>query len=318
MLRRATIFALIVVLAACGRTDPHAPVTESHIPADLGQGDWPPPGWAWGLIQIGRDPPQRYGVAAAANMPRAQVLILTGYGDLAEAQFAAASDFAAHDYVVWVLEGEGQGGSGRIALPRDLGYVRSFDGDVGAVLQMVQSVIRPARGVPVTVIAEGSAAPVALRAAQEGLPGVSSLILSDPRFLPPGPLQNPAHVQLMVRLGLGGWRAAGERRWLPDGSSANPVLRDWQIANPDLRMGGPSYAWIAAFDDLVARMSAADWSPVTVPVLVLQTQRPDQPSAQHLCRSIAHCRFEAIPDAHAAQVQAIEATIGDVSFHSAP
>jgi lysophospholipase len=306
MFRRFSALVLVLLLAACGRNDERAPFTDSRLPPGLAQSDWPPAGWAWGLIQVGKDPPQRYGVAAASEVMRAQVLILTGYGGLAEDEFAAASDFSARGYGVWVLEGQGQGGSGRFVTPRDLGYARSLGGDVGSIRQMVQAAIQPSPAAPLVAIAYGTAAPEALRAAQQGLPGVAGLILADPRFQPPGWPVDPGKAHWMERLGFGSLRAPGEMPWRRGAADPDALRHDWQAANPDLRMGGVSYAWIAAFDDLIGGLRSGTWGRVGVPVLMLETGRGDAEAAP-LCRLMLHCRIETTNDVHAAEVAAVGA-----------
>jgi lysophospholipase len=313
MLRRAFALALILLLAACKRTDERAAFTDTRLPPGLAQADWPPDGWTWGLIQIAKDPPQRYGVSPAADARRAQVLILPGYDGLAEDEFAAAGDFNARGYAVWVLEGQGQGGSARLVNPRDLGFVRSFDGDVGAIRQMVAAAIRPTPAAPLTAIAYGTAAPEALRAAQQGLGGVSQLILVDPRFQPPGAPVDPGKARWMSRLGLGAWRPAGQARWRRDAADPDRLRHDWQTANPDLRMGGVSYAWIAAFHDLAGKLASGDWRRVTLPVLIIETGHTDAQPAP-LCRLMVHCRVQTAANPHAAEAAAIEAGLPATSL----
>jgi lysophospholipase len=313
MLRRTPALALLLLLAACGRSGERDPFTDSRLPPGLAQSGWPPAGWTWGLIQISNDPPQRYGVAPAIDIARAQVLMLPGYGGAAEEDFAAASDFAGRGYAVWVLEGQGQGGSGRFVTPRDLGYVRGFDGDVGAIRQMVAAAIMPTPAEPLVAIADGTAAPEALRAAQAGLAGASSLILTNPRFWPPGPPVDPGKARWMKRLGFGARRAPGGAPWRRNAADPDTVRHDWQTANPDLRMGGPSYAWIASFDDLIAQLQSNDWRRVTRPVLILQTGKSDA-AAERFCRLIPTCRIQAVTDLHAAEVAAIEAQLPATSL----
>jgi lysophospholipase len=50
------------------------------------------------------------------------------------------------------------------------------------------------------------------------------------------------------------------------------VSHAWQRANPDLRMGGPSLDWVAAFTDL-RRRTTADLGRIRVPTLLLQSDR---------------------------------------------
>src|SRR5262249_31672451 len=96
---------------------------DSRPPPGLAERFYPPEDWAWGFLQVGDAPAQRYGVAAPPVTPRADVLILPDYGESAETWFETARDLTASGYVVWVLEGVGQGGSGRLTGHRDLGHV---------------------------------------------------------------------------------------------------------------------------------------------------------------------------------------------------
>ena len=72
------------------------------------------------------------------------------------------------------------------------------------------------------------------------------------------------------------------------------VRHAWQLANPDLRMGGPSAGWQAAFDDLLSTLRAGGWARVRAPVLVLADPAApaDERQAQAaLCRALPHCAF---------------------------
>jgi lysophospholipase len=315
--RFAAVLALALLLAACGGSDVRAPFTDSRVPPGLDQRYWPPDGWTWGLIQVGRSPPQRYGVAAPAIVPRAQVLILPGYGEPAEAYFDAVSDFTARGCVVWVLEGVGQGGSGRVAAPRDLGYVRSFDDDVSAVQQLAAQVIRPQGGrgpaaAPLIVLASGSAAPAALRALQRGVPGIAGVVLTRPSLNASSfGARQPVVAHWAQSLGFGGFRAPGGgwRRNDPSASAGERarVSHAWQVANPDLRMGGPSLGWLAAFDELTRQVQAGDWRRITAPVLVLEPPGPHA-DAERLCKAMPRCRLGV--EGPSAQSAFIEQVIG--------
>ena len=274
MFRCGVLLGLALLLSACGGQDARAPFTESRIPPGLDQKFWPPEGWAWGLIQIGNAPPQRYGVLGPTIAPRAQVLILPGYGDFAESWYATASDFAGRGYAVWVLDGAGQGGSGRWAGPRDLGHVPSFDSDASAISQMVSMVIRPQGGVPLVVIADGAAAPLAVRSLASGRLPASAVILTGPALTPPGGATAASTSRAARRLGLGALRAPGAKGWEradPPGArdSHAAVRHAWQTANPDLRMGGPSLSWLAAFDALGHDTDTARTPPGGASVLIL-------------------------------------------------
>jgi len=297
MFRRGVLLGLVLLLSACGGQDPRAPFTESRIPPGLAQKYWPPEGWAWGLIQVGKDPPQRYGVLGPTMAPRAQVLILPGYGDFAESWYATAADFARRGYTVWVLDGAGQGGSGRWTGPRDLGHVPSFDGDGAAISQMVAQVIRPRGGQPLVVLADGTAGPLAARSFSAGQLPASALILTSPSLIAPGGAAVSPPVGAVRRLGLGALRAPGTHGWDrgdPPGRRDSPaaIRHAWQTANPDLRMGGPSLNWLAALGALDHDMANARPPTGAPQVLILADQawigREAGRWAQ-ICKALGRC-----------------------------
>jgi lysophospholipase len=302
MIRRRALLALLLLLAACGGKGDREPFTDSRIPPSLGPGDWPPAGWTWGLLQVGAAPPQRYGGAAPpAAPPIAQALMLPGYGGLAEEDFPAASALLARRIQVWALEETGQGGSGRMAGPRDLGYVRDFGADVAAIAAMADRVIRPAPGQALVAVADRTAAPVALRALQQDPSLFAALVLTDPsldanaRAIVPGPLAR--------WLGLDRRRWPGERGWRRQdagGPPGSPGWRRqaWRTANPDLRMGGPSLSWLAAFSDLTRGVRRTGFAALRLPVLALAdpaAPKRQRDAAQALCGALPRCTFVAAP-----------------------
>jgi lysophospholipase len=261
------------LLAACGYGDRTAHV-ETTPPPGLAERFGPPAGWAWGELQVDSAPVQRYGVAAATGVAKAQLLILPDYAESAETWFEAASQLTAAGETVWVLEGVGQGGSGRLAARRDLGELKSFDADAAAVQAMIDLVIRPTAQRPLVLMGQGVGALVAARAVETGATP-AALILSAPDCrggLAPGAL---------VFLGLGTLRAPGADAWDRDGPDdlaahrthdafRGQVTHAWQLANPDLRLGGPTLDYEAA----LARLSALTESDLAklraTPTLVLE------------------------------------------------
>lgn len=223
---------------------------------------------------MGKAPAQRYGVAAATGVAKAQLLILPDYGESAETWFETVRDLTGAGYTVWVLEGVGQGGSGRLTSHRDLGEAKSFDTDVAAVHAMLDLAIRPTAQRPLVLMGQGVGALVAARAVETGA-APSSLILSAPdcrHGLAPGAL---------VLLRLGSLRAPGADRWRRDGPDdraahrthdafRGAVTHAWQFANPDLRLGGPTLDYAAALDRL-QRLTAGDTARLkATPTLVIQ------------------------------------------------
>lgn len=287
MRRRLPAVALATVLllaaSACGDGAPRAPFAESRTPPSLGSRFYPPRGWTWGFVRRGEGPVQRYGVSSPPGAPRATILILTGYGESAEKWFETASDLNNQDFTVWVLERQGQGGSERKTPWRDLGHVDSFDPDVAGVQALINGVIRPGGDAPLVVIGHSEGALIGLRTAQRGTP-MDGLILSSPAFDLTAPPRSRADfarfTPAMRSLGLSWIRAPGQQGWRregPDGVQAGlthdptrgKVQAAWMLANPDLRMGGRSLGWYAAFFEATAA-AERDSRKVAVPTLMLE------------------------------------------------
>lgn len=273
-MRRAALILSVLLAAACDKIDKAETLTDPRLPPGLETRFWPPQGWAWGLIQVhGEDDPIRYGVAAPIGEARADVIILPSHGESAEMWFETANALIARDYAVWILEGSGEGGSGRNHANRGLGHVESFDADIRALPVLDRLVIRPRRSV--AVIASGTAAIPALAAAQRGYrPEV--LILSGP-FTP----RDQA------------WKRpeAGD-----DLTPRRRALSAWAVANPDLRMGGVSRRWLSEHRRLRDEVqSSAVQRKVGSSVLVVA------PNADPLsCGDIPSCRkvVAVTPDAY--------------------
>ncbi len=293
---RLALLALIA-LTGCGGPDPRAPFTDSRIPTGLQQRFYPPDGWAWGLVQVGNRPAARYGVSSPPARPRADIMILAAYDEPAEAWFETARELNTHGYVVWVLEPIGQGGSGRYHMPRDLGDAPSLTPDSDAVRALADRVVRRR---PLIVLASRTSAPAALKAVRTGLLS-DGLILSAPTLTadPSAPL---SQARMMRRLAMGGRRAPGGAGWAREGPDDRAlglthdavrgrVRLAWQMANPDLRMGGPSWSWRAAFAEAVQELDGAKLPKAAPAVLVLQPSKGLKP-AQALCRRLSRCLIQ--------------------------
>jgi lysophospholipase len=312
--------AVVVTVLAIKRFSSE-PFIESAPPPGLAEQFYPPQGWAWGELQVEGAPVQRYGVGAPDIVAKADVLILPDYGESAETWFETARDLEAAGATVWELDAVGQGGSGRLTSRRDLGEVRSFAPDVAATRAMIDLVIRPTPRRPLILLGQGVGALVAARAVETGA-APAALVLSAPacaRATPAGAL---------VLLGLGHLRAPGGAAWSrggPDDLAAHrthdawrgAVTHAWQLANPDLRMGGPSLDWEAALGDLKGA-ALGDQADLKIPTLVLATDHtgdclaPPGADRQTLAGADEALELEAAPqrDAWLAAVkQAIAAAI---------
>ena len=289
------------VLTGCGGADDRAPFAESRIPPSLGPRFWAPEGWAWGLIKLGDAPAQRYGVSSTATAPKASILILTGYGETAEAWFETARDLNALGYSVWVLERAGQGGSERYTGPRDLVNVPDFDGDIATTKTLARAIAQGSDA-PLVVLGSGVGGLVAVATIERGAP-VDALVLSAPDLKPAGGLSD--WQGRLAKVGLGrlppgpgyGWDREGPdafKAGLTGDRFRGAVQKQWQTANPDLRMGQPSLGWRAAF---ATASSAALKTPsaMPAPALTLTAEGDgDRAEAEAFCRALPACRVAKI------------------------
>lgn len=302
-MRRSLVLAgLFLLLTGCGGANDRAPFTESRIPPSLGPRFWAPEGWGWGLIKLGDAPAQRYGVSSTAVAPKASILILTGYGETAEAWFETARDLNALGYSVWVLERAGQGGSERYTGPRELVNVPGFDGDIATTKTLARMIAQGAPDTPLVVLGSGVGGLVAVGTIEGGAPA-DALVLSAADLKPAGGLSD--WQGWLAKVGLGrlppgpgyGWNREG-----PDAFTAGltgdrfrgAVQKQWQTANPDLRMGQPSLGWRAAFAEA---SSAALKAPSTMqaPALALTAEGDgDWAEAEAFCRALPACRIATI------------------------
>jgi lysophospholipase len=278
---------VLFVLAACSR-DAGGPLLDSRTPPSLGPRFFPPEGWGFGVLSLPGAPRIRYGAVAPDVPPRADVVILPAYGESAEVYYETARDLTARGYSVWVLEPVGQGGSERFPGPIDLGRSNGFGVDAAALAGLLAQVVRPGAGRPVVVAASGSSALIALLAAEHGRAPLDGLFLWDPTLAPPA---DAAHAAEMTRWRLGGLRADGGSAWTRPTQSLSgraTLPAAWQLADPDLRMGGPAWEWIAAEAEAQGEaLAPSRMQRLRAPILVQAAQAA---RADRICAGVPRCQ----------------------------
>ncbi len=300
MVRAGLLAALLISLAACSRESELGPFADSRTPTELTPRFYPPEGWAWGFVGVGGKPLQRYGVASTPRrVPVANVVIVPGYGEPAEAWFETASDLIEGGHTVWILDRAGQGGSARYVAPRDLGHVPSFDPDIAALRELVRVVVKPAPGSPLIVLAQGDGVVIALSAVRSGLKA-DGVVASSPRVVegPHGRLLGAVRRPDQPPLGWAPWsrgtsddHAAGRTHDRERGR----VGQAWMNANAELRLAGPSLGWNKAFE-AASRVLEAGASQIRTPVLMINPQK----GPARLCERAPSCRRQTIGGANAA------------------
>jgi lysophospholipase len=307
MARTLPLIALLGLLAACGRDGAREPFVDSQVPPGLAGRFYPPEGWAWGLVQAGDLPPQRYGVGSPPVVPRADVLVIPGTGESAEVWYETARDLVSRGATVWILDRAGQAGSGRFGGRRDIAHVPSFEAEAAGLRAMRETVIlrRPERRFVILASADG-AVPV-LRTLQGAPMPVDHVVLSSPQ-LSRGETPT-ASARLAVGVGLGRLPAPGAVPWRrggPDGVALGlthdrrrgGVADLWRLANPDLRISGQSLGWRAAYG-AASRLAWEEATKVSAPVMML-LPGGDTAEAERLCRRLPRCEARKIAGARPA------------------
>ena len=292
MFRRLALFAFVLFLAGCGE-DPGRAFLDSRTPPALGPRFWPPDGWTWGVIEVEGAPEIRYGVAAPSQPPRGHVVLVPGYGESAEVYFETARDLIGMEYAVWVLEPHGQAGSGRFWGERDVGRSAGFDKDALALRRLVEQVIRPRAEETLALGGHGAGALPVLLAVQGGLRHVDGVFLSWPDL---DVDREADRARRLTRFGGGFLRARGGPWRRPDADlSRRPTLPlAWQTANPDLRLGGPSWSWIDAKSRAARQATTrAALSKLQMQVVVVTSDR--DAAALAACRRIRWCALTGLP-----------------------
>ncbi|MDP1874784.1 alpha/beta hydrolase [Phenylobacterium sp.] len=301
-----------LALAACDSGGPRPALLDSRAPPGLAPRFLAPEGWAWGAVQPPDGPELRYGVTAPPGTGRrAEVLILPDSDEPAEVWFETAAALNAAGYVVWTLEWEGFGGSGRPLPPYDMIHAQTAGAGANAVAALISQVIRPSPDRPLTLMASGDSATVALAALQGNAP-VGAAILSAPR-LTAAQSQTPWE-GLAVRAGLSRLPSPDWRPWSrSDSAQAQPpgadpwrgrLIHSWRLANPDLRQSGQSLGWRATRSE--AHAGGVPQLSMSRPLLILAAQAEGIATAD-TCRTEQGCRLAIQPQFGSAPHLSLEA-----------
>jgi lysophospholipase len=271
-----------------------------------------PPGFVWGSFPTADGAVLRWG-HLAAERPRAECVLVGGFGDFIEKQFETIRDLVRRGLSVWCLDWRGQGGSTR---PKRWPYrprARRFDRDAAELAQFATKYLSPDR--PHVLIAHSMGGAIALLCLRRHPRLFDAAILSAPML----GLLNGAPPMLLravtgpVRLsGLGICRLPGTRRWHPDrpptpersrvSSDAERcrIRHAWVSSNPALRLDQPTYGWLDPALSLIGRIGKRRFlSGITTPILLGSAGREQiVASAAHYraARFLPHCTLVELPE----------------------
>lgn len=197
--------------------------TDLQIPPGLPPEHYPPAGFVWSGLKVGKLPEARYGVGAPPVNPKAHFLILADAAYPAEVYFDIGRIAQAENMSVWIFEAPGQGGSGRYMFKNQQVDMPDFRHSVNSAAVLISDIIRPAPHKPLYVFGHGSGALTAMQL--EKLP-IQKLYLHE---VWGGP--DKAETE--------GW--SGDS--LPEDDWGR-IAHRWQRANPDLRLNGVTERWL--------------------------------------------------------------------------
>jgi lysophospholipase len=235
----------------------------------------------------------------AAERPRAECVLVGGFGDFIEKQFETIRDLAMRGLSVWCLDWRGQGGSTRPKRWPHRPRARRFDRDAAELAQFAAQYLSPDR--PHVLIAHSMGGAIALLCLRRHPRLFDAAILSAPML---GLLNGRTPPMLLravtgpVRLsGLGICRLPGTRRWHPDrpptpersrvSSDAERccIRHAWVSINPALRLDQPTYGWLDPALSLMGRIGKRRFlSGITTPILLGSAGR------EHIVAPAAHYR----------------------------
>ena len=266
----AALFLVALALAGCHRGEKDAFV-DTRIPPSLSPRYFPPEGWAWGTVQAEGGSPVRYGVAAPSGVPKASVVIAAAAGEPAEVYYETAQNLISQGYTVWVLDPGPSPSAG-----------------AAAIHALIDNMVRPKASDIVVLAGYDYGALEALLEAEALTPRIDGLVVWEPLLTEP----MGAQAAEKMRVGLGGFAAAGEHGWVRpdyDLSGRATLPQAWQTANPDLRPKPRPWSWFA--NAAVGADQADDPARLkllSVPVLIVGPAADAKTDA--LCKALAHCQ----------------------------
>jgi lysophospholipase len=257
-----------------------------------------PPGFHWGEFVTSDGAVLRWGHLPAA-MPRAECVLVGGFGDFIEKQFETIRDLAARGLSVWCMDWRGQGGSTRPKRWPHRPRARRFDRDAAELAHFAARHLSSDR--PRVLIAHSMGGAIGLLCLHRN-PGLfDAAILSAPMlgiFSGKTPATLLRAVTGPARLaGLGLCRLPGTRRWRPahpptpersriSSDAERCRLRHaWVSSEPALRLDQPTYGWLDPALGLIARIGKPRFlAGIRTPILIGSAGR------EHVVAPAAHRR----------------------------
>lgn len=273
-------------------------------PAALEERFLEPPGFTWGYFTARDGARLRWGHRPAASA--FDCIVVGGFLEFAEKYFEVLGEFHARGFNVWFLDWRGQGRSTRSGTRP---AARVFAQDAEDLAQFITSVSSGGR--KRLLVAHSMGAAISLIALHEH-PGIAdAAILSAPMLeihsgnVPRGAARLLARAMTAIGHGDGFVPGAGPWPYVGPAVSNDPVrgqlLDKWFSAREDLRLDGPTYAWLNAAFSLTAHTNDPRFlSAIKTPILMGSAGKDFlvEPAAHRRAAAwLPHCRLVTFAEA---------------------
>lgn len=212
---------------------------------------------------------------------RGALMFQGGRGDMIEKYLEAFSDWHARGWAVTAFDWRGQGGSGRLCANPHVGHCADFAPLIDDLAGMWRDWTAQQAG-PHVIVGHSMGGYMVLRALLDGVIRADAVVLVAPMLglrSPVGSWLGTRVAQAMVRVGdpaRPAWKSHERPGMLPrqrllTADAARYADEDWWLTEqPDLRLGPPSWAWLAEAFTATARLRAdSGLRRLTTPVLML-------------------------------------------------
>jgi lysophospholipase len=272
-----------------------------------------PAGFIWGGFSTSDSAVLRFGHLAAKS-PRAECVLVGGFGDFIEKQFETIRDLAARGLSVWCLDWRGQGGSTRPKRWPHRPRPRRFERDAAELAAFAAAKLQSGR--PRVLIAHSMGGAIALLCLRRNPELFQAAILSAPMLgllkgrTPPTLLRALTGPVRLTPLSL--CRLPGTYRWRPN-SPPTPersrissdaercrIRHAWVSSDPSLRLDQPTYGWLDPALALISRIGKPSFlAAIKTPILLGSAGHEHVVApAAHLraARRLADCTLVELPE----------------------
>lgn len=214
------------------------------------------------------------------------VILLGGLSEFIEKHLETTHDLLGRGFSVAAMDWRSQGLSSRPLPNRHKIHIQTFDRHVADLKQFVDDIVAPSCPGPLVILAHSMGAHVALRYLHDHRARIAAAVFSAPMLGIKFPSGAGAAARLIIKAIVSFGRATAYAPGRGDYGPAhrqfkgNPLTSDPDRfmdqhraidANPDLAVGGPTYGWLAAAFESLARFDERAYlKAFTMPICIVQ------------------------------------------------